>query len=444
MLAVLILGALASSCSKDSALFEPIPSDSEMVGVIRAKAILEQAGCKFEGGKAVVPEELSSAKLPDLAGFVAALDSKAVCDFNQLAIASKDGRFYMTMLVDSKDKFVEAAGDFVEWTDEENGYKCGLVKGGGGLLLDENRVWFTSESADRLKKFTESAGKGSVTALSGVMAAFDRGNLVDMAARQQNAAPSAEESRWATVAVNIKDNKITYASELIKADGATEKFEGVQPINPAVLGYIAPECTLAFAAGLTKDVDWSMLEALCIARGGFQAKAMLGVIMPYLQSIDGTVMFAAGPANDQAYTDMEPGNWRFIAMVHMPQEKINEIIGTIRTMAFRNGISLPQSENGVITVQQYGMDLHVGNVDGYLAVSNYPFSPNHQNSLAPVFEGKNGAAVFTLPSFRLISPTAPAFGIDCKLQCGDSDISGEVSLKGTNEPILFAIFKAFA
>lgn len=89
MLAVLILGALASSCSKDSALFEPIPSDSEMVGVIRAKAILEQAGCKFEGGKAVVPEELSSAKLPDLAGFVAALDSKAVCDFNQLAIASK-------------------------------------------------------------------------------------------------------------------------------------------------------------------------------------------------------------------------------------------------------------------------------------------------------------------------------------------------------------------
>ncbi len=82
------------------------------------------------------------------------------------------------------------------------------------------------------------------------------------------------------------------------------------------------------------------------------------------------------------------------------------------------------------------MNLYLGNVDGYFAVSNMPFDNTRQNSLAPLFSGKDGAVMLELPSLRSLSPAAPAFGFRLTGQTGQGSTTAELALTGTTQPIL--------
>ena len=260
--------------------------------------------------------------------------------------------------------------------------------------------------------------------------------------KKDDGAQAAQESLWATISCDIKDNKLVAGSVVIQADGTTVAADGLQPVNQAVLSYIPDSFSFAFAVGLTPDFDWSVLTQAVSAFGGFQARGMMAVVTPYLQSINGTVMLAAGPANDQAYSEIDPGNWHFILMAHMPQQKITEIMNMVRNSMFVAGMSPRMTDQGLLIVPQYGMNLYLGNVDGYFAVSNMPFDNTRQNSLAPLFSGKDGAVMLELPSLRSLSPAAPAFGFRLTGQTGQGSTTAELALTGTTQPILQAILSA--
>lgn len=129
-------------------------------------------------------------------------------------------------------------------------------------------------------------------------------------------------------------------------------------------------------------------------------------------------------------------------MVRLPQQKINDIMGMVRSSLFMAGISPRQEKDGIMIVPQYGMNLYMGNVDGYFAVSNLPFEPTRQNSLAPVFNGKEGALSIDLPTLREFGPRMPEFGIKLQVQLNSDNTTAELSLNGSETPILQAILKA--
>lgn len=459
LLAVLVFGALATSCSKEQKLLEAVPSDVQQVGMFRLKSVMEQAGCKFDDNGVTAPEWAKGGSANGLVGFADCLEGSKVCDINELAWAVKGRSLYMTMLVKSKDEFVEATANVVEWGEEESGYKVGEM-GDIGVLVNDERVWLdfmypshSTKPVDALKEFIKPAEKESVAALTGIASMLESDNLVNIAVRQSPVPASGKaetkgqnpelQALWSTAKLNIKDNKIVATSEFMKADGEVAKIKGLQPVNPAVLAYIPASCNIALAFGLTPEFDWSMLTSAAIASGGFQMQGMVAAVTPYLQAIDGTVMIAAGPANDQAYSDIEPGNWHFILMAHMTQEKINSILDMIRSTLFMNRVTPATTDDGVMVIPQYGMNFYVGNVDGYLGIANFPFNPNQQNELSPLFNGKDGALSIDLPSLKLISPMAPEFGVKVTSQFAGDKGSAEITLPGMDEPILQAILKAF-
>ena len=47
LMAVLMLGAVTASCSKDEALLDVVPADVDNVGMVRLKSVLTQAGFEF-------------------------------------------------------------------------------------------------------------------------------------------------------------------------------------------------------------------------------------------------------------------------------------------------------------------------------------------------------------------------------------------------------------
>lgn len=248
---------------------------------------------------------------------------------------------------------------------------------------------------------------------------------------------------WNTAGMTMPEGKLAVAWTRMKGDGEKVPLKGLQPINPAVLAYVASDPTVAVGAGLTPEFDWSHIAGLAMLTGDFQTQAMMSVAMPYLAAIDGTVMLAASPADSQAFADIDPGNWNFVLLAHMPQDKIDKLLGTVRTMCFTAGIK-PEvdAKTGIMSIRQYGMNLHLGNVDGYFAISNNPFSDTGDNSLAPQFTGKNGAARISLPSLAPLGPGLPAWGLNMEATVGDAEGNLVVSLPGSEDPCCSICFRS--
>lgn len=454
-LAVLILGALTLSCSKEQRLLDAIPSDVEQAGTIRLKSLFEQAGCSYKDGKIQIPEDIDAGeRLSRVVGLIGRLDESGVCDPNQVAWTMTGKKnIYLTMLVDDKAKFKEITADDIDWTDETGDYACGKT-GDMLVLLGDDRVWLTSgepsSAVGDIESLLKSAKESSIASMTGIDQLLRGDNLINMVVRQ-SAIPASKgkkeakgenpalTARWGTFTANIKDNKIVGTSTVMEADGKVIPFKGLTPVNPAVLAYVPESFNIAFAIGVTPEFDWSAVSQLIASVGGFQARGMLAAATPYLQALDGTVLLAAGPANEHAYE--APDNWHFLLMARLPQDKINDIMGMIRTSLFRAGVSPKEAKDGVMLIPQYGMDIYVGNVDGYLAVSNLPFDPNRQNSLAPLFTGKCGAISLQLPSLSQVGFGLPDFGVDFKAQVTPENGELTVGLTGTDRPILQAILE---
>lgn len=454
LVAVVILGVAVASCSKDEALFDAIPAEVDNVGFVRLKSVLSQSGFKF-GPNGVTTDGLAApeGRFRDLVDLADVMDRSGVCDIDRMAWArDRDGVIYVTALVSDCDKFAEATSGEIGWAEAKDGFRQGQW-GGFTALTGDGRFWLTDakDAVKAVRELQKKAGKSPLTALSGICGMLEGQGLLNIAlscdaaakgGKKDDGAQAAQESLWATISCDIKDNKLVAGSVVMQADGTTVAADGLQPVNQAVLSYIPDSFSFAFAVGLTPDFDWSVLTQAVSAFGGFQARGMMAVVTPYLQSINGTVMLAAGPANDQAYSEIDPGNWHFILMAHMPQQKITEIMNMVRNSMFVAGMSPRMTDQGLLIVPQYGMNLYLGNVDGYFAVSNMPFDNTRQNSLAPLFSGKDGAVMLELPSLRSLSPAAPAFGFRLTGQTGQGSTTAELALTGTTQPILQAILSA--
>lgn len=451
---VLIFTAIITSCGKDRQILERIPADVDQVSTFRAKSIMENMGVSFNDNSVEVPDWLSDAVSDDTARLLSLLADGNLCDINELICAVKADDVFFVMPVFSADKLAEALAGDVDWLGDFSGYKVGRA-GSSSLLLADDCLWVEPQSSNDPKQcvktlddFIKSADKGSVAQLDGILQGLQADNLVNIAVNQ-SAAPlskssdSGKTSSWVMASVGIKDNKIVIESQFMEGDGTPVPVKGLQPINPAVLSYVPASAWFTAAMGVTSDFNWDVFMQLAKLSGRFEAVSAMSMAMPYLKTIDGTVLFSAGPANNQAFSDLDPENWRFLAMARLSQEKINEVTGQVRAMVFAAGLNAPEVGNGIYRIPVGGPDIYIGNVDGYLAAANFPFNPNSQNSFTPLFEGKSSAAKISIPSLNLFSPSAPDFGIDVDI-CDVSDSKGRavVSLTDVDGPILEALVKA--
>ena len=446
--AVVMLGVMMTSCSKEDKLLSTIPSNVSTVVMADVKGILENSGCKFTAEGVTLPASITDIDSDDeLLVALGKLDAEGVCSFSEVAVVlDSRKRTVCTFMVKDGGKFKELTPDF-DWKDGEDGYDEGKVKG-NIILTDGKQAWIVlnGNAYEAVRKLKEDAKEESVDKLVGIKGALESDNLVNAAFSGLNFGfttnkTASQETVWNVMSANIKDNKIVMSSQSMKGDGEVAEVKGLQPINPAVLAYIPGSFNFVAAAGLTPEFDWKgLMSALnpMLVRD-FQMQGIMAILTPFLQSLDGTVIFGAGPVNDDAYTDMEPANWQFVLMAHLSQERINQVMKMARGAMFQAGISPVEEKDGVMVVPQYGMNFYIGNVDGYLAVSNMPFDNTRSNSLAPLFVNKEAAVTVEIPSLRELSSMAPAYGIKLTVNMEGAKGSAELSLPGSDTPILETI-----
>lgn len=448
ILVVLMVGMMVTSCSKKGELLDTIPANVNAVAVMDVKEILKDAGCTFSEEGVELPESLKGTRA-EVGGLqtLGKLCASNVCDMSNVAVAICGKQdIVCTFLINDNDKFKELTSS-LGWKDGENGYEEGRISG-TPVLSNGNQAWLLigGNPYELLKSMLDDAKKEPITKLSGIKGVLESDNLLNFALSSMSFGKTdnnvaQQENVWNVMTANVVDNKIVATAQSIKGDGEQVKVKGMQAINPAVLSYVPGNFNFALAGGLTTEFDWkSVMEALSpIFASNFQMQGAIAMLTPFLQSLDGTVLLAAGPANDEAYEDMTPFNWQFMLMAHMPQARINQVMNLIKTTMFQNGISPISEKDGVMVIPQYGMQFYVGNVDGYLAIANIPFENTRENSLTPLMLNKEASLCVELPSLNDMIPYGPEYGIKLIADMQGSEGKAELSLPGAKYPILETI-----
>ncbi|MDE5671941.1 MAG: hypothetical protein K2I02_01105, partial [Duncaniella sp.] len=217
MLAVVLLGVLAVSCSKERKLLDAIPSTVEQAGVIRLKTAFENAGCKYDDGKAVYPSGIEAPeRLSAIVEAVWKLDESGICNPDETAwVVGDKMRLVMTMLVSDKSKFKEITAGTIEWSDETGDYSCG-VAGGMSVLLDGERVWFVdaspSDAIGIVESMSKDAEKSSLASMTGIAQLLESDNLLNVVVRQDFAADAKKKKDKKEAKGENPDLEITWAT----------------------------------------------------------------------------------------------------------------------------------------------------------------------------------------------------------------------------------------
>lgn len=443
--AIALLGM--TGCSHEAELIDTIPANVAGVARIDVTELFERAGFEKKGAEVVAPDYWKDAPAEVLEVYSNVADGVDLD--NVMMIQTAAGKQIITFAVKDEKLLTEVLEKNNKSVTKEDGYNT-VATNQFSMIFNAKQGW-AMESRDvksiisTVKAMEADAKKQSIAKLAGIKQFLEKDYTVNIAgntaAMTQNDTPAELQDVWGTVGINVEEKQITFEGHALKADGDIVEVKELQAVNPAVLSYIPGATNFVALAGCTPQINWDgFIEAVSML-GGVQARGVMGILSPYIKSIDGTVMIAAGASPDSRFDDYD--SWQFITMIHMPQAKVNEALATARDMMSRYGIPFNEDKEGAMSAQlSPDMTLYAGNVDGYLAVANRPFSPNQQNGLAKYFVNKNGGLYFDIPSLRLFNPSAPAWGINVVAEVNPDNVKGAVKLNGSNDDILPAIIKA--
>ncbi len=451
-LLAVMLGVM-SSCSKKAELLDTIPANVTTVTTLNLRSLCEASGIKFteEGIKASPEIEKNIAPtIPDVINNLAEMDAKGVADFSTIALVlDKNNTAFMTFAISDFERFKIVMEDAITWNADNDGFHTGYA-GNYPLVANDSQIWILSRlnktATQCVKDVLNAAKEMPISKLDGIAQALNRDNLANTAMINWLELPdkkpenqSIQEKLWNVAAINTTpDGKsIVLNWERMTSDGKIEKSKGMRNINPAVLAYVPEGFNLTFGAGLTPDFDWTPFETIARLIGGFQAEAFMNVITPYLESIDGTLLIAARPVTPNVIDSGDPSDWDFILLVHMPQRKINQLTATVSSMMATAGITPKAVGEGLIAVPQYGKEITIGNVDGYLGISTIGFDNTRNNSLAPMFVNKEMSLnIIADPLSDYINGAPEGVAMELAIEMSGGKGQAKFALPGSNGPIL--------
>ena len=458
VLTAIFVGML-SSCSKRSEILDSVPPDVTMVATVNIDKMCSAVGVTLkDDGTAEIaaPAQRWMNGVQKELNTLATLKSQGVFDIENMVIALDGDVKYCIMSIDDEDKVMEATRDNIGWNDATDGYRIGRMDG-STFLMKDGLLWIVSGSRDAVKSVSDMnkrAREMSVGKLDGVAAAMTRDNMANIAVASGFASLTtsgksdteipAQDKEWNVASLQQgADGSLVLDWQLMQSTGRTLQPKGLQPVNPALLAYVPENFNVVAAAGLTGEFDWEPLRKIVMMVGGFQTAAFMSVVNPYLESIDGTMLLAFAPSDPAMLAEGDASDWDFIAMIHMPQAKINALTDMIKNMFATAGMTPTVTPQGLIAVPQYGKTMYIGNVDGYLGISTIGFDNTRNNSLAPTFVNKDMAACVSLRPLSDFLPTAPK-GTDLLLSMGMDNGKGEIKLQagGTQLPVLLFLMDA--
>ncbi|MDE6418042.1 MAG: hypothetical protein K2K49_02410, partial [Duncaniella sp.] len=361
-----IMLAMASCSKGGSEILDTIPAEAPVVAVIDAKALCNDCGITLSADGFTADPAIDAKIEGEVRTNLTALGrihESGAADLTATAIfMTPDKEVFCTFAISGFEAFRDACGERVEWGGDAEGMHVGTIPPSSTLVASDTQVWISDLSATKapaaVKKLVAKAHDNPLGALSGVGQWLRQGGLANIVSVSGDAPRSthkeAQAALWNTGTLTSDTDGLHLDVTMMTGDGERRSVPGLVPINPAVLGYAGDAPRIALAFGVGQGFDWSVIQRLVSLSGDFSTMAMFSTAMPYLSAIDGTVMMAAQPFDPSDAGSFDPASWQYTLMAHMPQQKIDEVLGTVRTMCFSAGISPETVGEGVLRIRQFG------------------------------------------------------------------------------------------
>lgn len=454
LLAVGLLVAL-SSCSKSAAIYDTIPADVAAVVKVNAEPIVKALDIKTENGVLVLPDNLkksvgTSVNQPQL-DLIAKLYTSI--DVNNILMIIDGGQVgfttpsaLLTFSITDSSKFNHALIELAGNKESSGGYDIYSAEG-TCVLVKGDQAWITDGHAGNavttLDALLERADKKPLGKLTEVTDELADDDPVTMMINSAAYAQGATVANWAsilTMQFDAKGTKVVGKGHYFTADGKKAKMPNTKNLDTDFLKYIPANAVLVLASGIDGSMDWDKIVKENSAQLDYQSAAILGTVVPFLKSLDGTTSVAVWPLDASAWSNPSLENIGFNLMLGVKKDNRETILGQINMMITQVGIAgQPQGDMTVYALPGFGT-IRVGIVDDYVTVTNTPLA-SADNSLKPIFSGNVSAMYLNIPSLALLGQGRglPEWGIKGNITCEDDEFELEVEPVGTDMTFLQAI-----
>ncbi len=436
-----LLGCFLWSCDgKDTALLDSVPANSKFVALVNGKTVLANMGCTAGDEGFKLSESLKSATMGRLGKTdLSALNSAAKgIDIEKLVIFQPEGAkdpVVTFVVTDAAELDHLAVGDGKAAKNEKNGYTVYSQKE-QSVLVKDDRGWLIAQDADKAVELADAMAEavkdgksvGGIATLNDFMSTTHAaGIVVNMAESGMG------KDVWALADVTLDGNKIAMDVKWVKENGEAVAQDYLKKIDTEFLRYVPEDFNVVIAMGV-KDGD-KLADAMQGAIGmvGFQQRAMIGALLPYLRQVDGTVSIAMAAPGVNEPDDIS--RLKFMAMVKMPQAQVDEAISQINTMLGTYGARVEKIGDAFKATLQ-GTAFYVANVDGNLAIATVPIESTRSNSFASRVEDADMALSVILPSLGDYFRGAPSYGLDFSVSLKGSEMNLKCSFPDTKAGFL--------
>lgn len=437
LLAVMALALV--SCRKEVALLDRIPADADFVASLNVVKIMENAGCKADGNSITLTDRAAafvnwgSEQAPLLRGIAAsgALDLARV----YMVGSFSEAPLFLTTVTDA---------GALEKILTENGYRSTKADGwdvwssdsdgGPSFLMDETVVAVTdtrstpATTAAAVSNRLENASKKPLSGADWMCRCLERDNTANLLVNLESTGALVDGS--ALVEINLAGPEasasVTRLDSHGKTAGDTEGFSAyTRSINTDMLRYLNGFDVAVAAFAVKGDFPWQKVAEMASAAAA-RARQAFAMILPYLQSLDGTLMIGAGPRRGLASFMMSDASdffeyWDVTVAVELKEGDAQKYAAQLETILKMNPIpGLSVRADGRTLVATTGAD-----ADGIPSVD------------ASVLRGQNNVLAVRLPKDGgIMTGINAAFGVDFRCWA-DKDVTRvTLRLTDTDKPLL--------
>ncbi len=461
LLSVLLMGFSAcTSVTDENSLSDCIPGDYSLYFKIDGTKMFDATDIKVDGDKVELPAYLQNVITPDQARVIGFVNKNVELD-NVIVGGNYGAKPEMLALVkiSDYDGFIKVLGDQdINVVSEKDDIE--ILSDGtdafGAVYKKKYAYFFTEKDGEKfMAGVIERVRKNPLSKYEGLAQAIDGDNAMDMVLNFDEYLKTLSGSERAMLGTggdkmkgrgfkgnfNFEANKMLMNCSMINIDGSeVEKMADVDDINIALLGYVPENFNVVFAGGKPTPSDPKAYDN-ALASCTPQVRPFLQMILPYIQSIDGSTMVALRLQFPELLNGFNPAYVDGIFMTHMPMDKIQEATANITSVISMYGMKPVAAGDGLYSVDLQGINLYFGAADGYFVVSTVPVSATHSSDLTKYFVNRKSAGVFDGACLKGILPFAPFAVMQSE---NGTEVKSEVTLDGTTEKFIPAVVQAFS
>ena len=370
---------LVASCSNGaSEVLKMVPAKADAVIVADIDGVLSDFGISISEEDITLPEELDAligndfskenraqaAKI--LSKVKTTIDCSCVVGFR-----TSDGTNYGIVRVKDADMLNEVLTKELGTAKDIDGFKVYDASFSAPIVaIKDNVMWISDmgNNVDGIKNQINAAKEKSITAVKGVgsFLSSDENLKVVVSTNLMGQYAKVEKDGWIRCYADIDGFNLKIELSMVDSAGDEVKLNADFPekLDGDILAKIPEDAVGAVAFPMNKKVVESIEMALKSFMEGNESP-QYAMAKPYLESIDGTVMFAVSATDLSSEQSVKnPKNLKCVAMIPMAEDKIDALL-TLAATQVGQGVA---KDGEFYVISKDGLNVKFGKLDGCLAV----------------------------------------------------------------------------